>query len=57
MVIVAAIITTTAPLFFSAPLPTNWVGFILFFLLAVFAHAELSMLISVISPNTRAIVL
>jgi ABC-2 type transport system permease protein len=57
MVAVALIITTTAPLFFGAPPPINWPGFILFFLLAAFAHAGLGMLISVISSSTRAVVL
>lgn len=57
MVIVAAIITATASLFFGAPAPANWGGFILFFLLAAFAHAGLGMLISVISSSTRATVL
>ncbi len=57
MVVVAVIITATAPLFFSAPAPVNWAGFILFFLLAAFAHAGLGMLISVISSSTRATVL
>ena len=57
IVIVAAIITATAPLFFGAPTPVTWSGFILFFLLAAFAHAGLGMLISVISSSTRAIVL
>ncbi len=57
MVIVAVIITATAPLFFGAPPPVNWGGFILFFLLAAFAHAGLGMLISVISSSTRAVVL
>ena len=57
MVIVAVIITATAPLFFGAPSPVNWGGFILFFLLAAFAHAGLGMLISVISSSTRAVVL
>jgi len=57
MVVVAAIITATAPLLFGAPAPVNWGGFILFFLLAAFAHAGLGMLISVISSSTRAIVL
>jgi len=57
MVVVAAIITATAPLFFGAPAPVNWLGFILFFLLAAFAHAGLGMLISVISSSTRAVVL
>jgi len=57
MVVVALIITATAPLFFGAPPPINWLGFILFFLLAAFAHAGLGMLISVISSSTRAVVL
>jgi ABC-2 type transport system permease protein len=57
MVVVAVIITATAPLFFSAPVPVNWLGFILFFLLASFTHAGLGMLISVISSSTRTVVL
>ncbi len=57
MVVVAVIITTTAPLFFGAPVPVDWPGFILFFLLAAFAHAGLGMLISVISSSARAVVL
>jgi len=57
MVVVAVIITATAPLFFGAPAPVNWPGFILFFLLAAFAHAGLGMLISVISSSTRVVVL
>jgi ABC-2 type transport system permease protein len=57
MVVVAVIITATAPLFFSAPSPVNWPGFILVFLLTAFAHAGLGMLISVISTSTRAVVL
>ena len=57
MVVVAVIITATAPLLFSAPAPANWGGFILFFLLAAFTHAGLGMLISVISSSARAVVL
>jgi len=57
MVVVAVIITATAPLFFSAPSPVNWLGFILVFLLTAFAHAGLGMLISVISSSTRTVVL
>ncbi len=56
-VVVAVIITATAPLFFDAPLPVHWPGFILFFLLVAFAHAGVGMLISVISSSTRAVVL
>jgi ABC-2 type transport system permease protein len=57
MVVVAVIITATAPLFFSAPSPVNWLGFILVFLLTAFTHAGLGMVISVISSSARAIVL
>ena len=57
MVVVAIVITTTAPLLFRAPPPINWPSFVLFFLLASFAHAGLGMLISVISSSTRSIVL
>lgn len=57
MVVVAVIITATAPLLFGAPTPINWPSFILFFLLAAFAHGGLGMLISVISSSTRAVVL
>ncbi len=57
MIVVAVIITATAPLFFDAPTPINWPAFILFFLLAAFAHAGLGMLISVISSSTRAVTL
>ena len=57
MVVVAVIITATAPLLFGAPLPVNWPGFILFFLLAAFANAGLGLLISVISSSARAVVL
>jgi len=57
MVVVAVIITATAPLFFGAPLPVNWPAFTLIFLLTVFAHAGLGMLIGVISSSSRAVVL
>jgi ABC-2 type transport system permease protein len=57
MIVVAVIITATAPLVFDAPAPVNWIGFILFFLLAAFAHAGLGVLISVISSSSRSLVL
>lgn len=57
MVVVAVIITATASPLFGAPLPTNWLAFILIFLLAAFAHAGLGMLIGVISSSTRALTL
>ncbi|MEE8414126.1 MAG: ABC transporter permease [Dehalococcoidales bacterium] len=57
MVIVAAIITATAPLLFKAPLPANWAAFILFFLLTAFIFAGMGMLISVISNSIQSVVL
>jgi ABC-2 type transport system permease protein len=57
MVIVTTIITATAPLFFDAPLPVNWPGFLLTFLSLAFACAGLGALIGVISPDSRMTVL
>jgi ABC-2 type transport system permease protein len=57
MVVVAVIVTATAPLIFGAPMPVSLRGLILFFLLAAFAHAGLGMLISVISSSSRSVVL
>lgn len=57
MVVVAAVITATAPLVFGAPTPVSWPGVILFFLLTAFAHAGLGVLISVISSSSRSVVL
>jgi ABC-2 type transport system permease protein len=51
------IITVTAGLFFDAPLPVDWWGFVLTFVLAAFACAGLGVLIGVISPSTRTTVL
>jgi len=55
--VVAVIITATAPLLFGALPIVNWLGFITFFLLAAFVHAGLGMLISVVSSSTRTVVL
>ncbi len=57
MVVVAVIITATAPLFFDAPLPVNWLGFILVVLLVALASAGLGVLIGVISSSTQVTVL
>jgi len=54
MVIVTAIITVTAPVFFNAPLPVNWPGFILVGLATIFAYAGAGALIGVISANSQA---
>jgi len=56
-VVVAAVVTSTAPLLFGASLPISWLGFAVFFLLAAFAHLGLGMLISVASSSIRTSVL
>ena len=56
-VVVTIIITVTAPLFFDAPLPINWPGFVLTFVVMAFACAGLGVLIGVISPSSRMTVL
>jgi ABC-2 type transport system permease protein len=57
LIIVAIIITVTAPLLFDAPAPQNWLNFVLVFLVALFACAGLGVLIGIISPNSRATIL
>jgi len=57
LVIVSAIITLSAPLLFQAPLPVNWLNFILVFLALAVACAGLSVLIGVVSPSSRMTVL
>jgi len=57
VLLVTAIITATAPIFFDAPLPTNWFGFTLTVLAMAFACAGVGALIGVISPSSRMTVL
>jgi len=57
MILVAVVITITAPLFFGAPAPINWAAFLLVLLVTAFAHAGLGALIGVISSNARSTVL
>ena len=57
LVIVAGIITATAPMLFDAPLPVNWLNFSLIFVALAFACAGLSVLIGVVSPSSRMTVL
>ena len=57
MVIVSSIITLTAPLLFDAPLPVNWVNFILIFFAAAVACTGLSVLIGVVSKSSRMTIL
>jgi len=55
--VVTMIIVTTAPLFFDAPLPVNWLYFIVTFMTTACACAGLSVLIGVISTSSRMTVL
>jgi len=57
LVIVAAIITATAPFLFDAPAPVNWFNYSLVFVALAFAMANISVLIGVVSPNSRVTVL
>ena len=57
LVILTAIITFSAPLLFDAPLPTNWLYFILTFLGLALACSSISVLIGVISKSSRVTVL
>jgi ABC-2 type transport system permease protein len=57
LVLVAAIITISAPLLFKAPMPVNWLNFIIVFLALTFSSACISVLIGVISPSSRMTVL
>jgi len=53
----AVIILASAPFLFRAPLPADWLGFLLVFLLAVCACAALGQLVGVASSSTQAAVL
>jgi ABC-2 type transport system permease protein len=57
LVIVAGIITASAPLLFDAPAPLNWLNYVLVFAALAFAMASISVLIGVVSPNSRVTVL
>jgi ABC-2 type transport system permease protein len=57
LAIVALPITVTAPLFFRAPLPANWLNYGLIFVAMAFACAGLGVLIGVVSASSRMTVL
>lgn len=57
LVVVTIIITVSAPLLFDAPLPVNWLNFVITFLTMAFASAGISVVIGVISSSTRMTVL
>ncbi|MAG37302.1 MAG: hypothetical protein CL878_13795 [Dehalococcoidia bacterium] len=57
LVLVAALITATAPWFFNAPVPVNWVSFVLVCFVTALACAGLGLLIGVVSSSTQATIL
>jgi ABC-2 type transport system permease protein len=57
LVIVATIITLTAPFLFNAPLPVHWFNYCLIFFATAVACAGLSILIGVVSPTSRMTIL
>ena len=57
LVIVTAIITAVGPLLFDAPLPVNWLNYLLVFAALSFAMAGISVLIGVVAPNSRVTIL
>ena len=57
LVIVSTIITATAPLLFHAPLPLDWLHFVLVFVVLAFACTGISVLIGVVAPSSRMVVL
>ena len=57
LLIVAALITITAPMLFDAPLPVNWFNFVLIVLVTAFSCSGLSVLIGVVSSSSRMTVL
>jgi ABC-2 type transport system permease protein len=57
IIVVAAIMTATAPLIFKAPVPVDWLAYALTVLLLSFCCAGLGALIGVVSPSSRMTVL
>ena len=57
LAIVTLLITVTAPLLFDAPIPVNWLNYILIFLAMAVACTGISVLIGVISSSSRMTVL
>jgi ABC-2 type transport system permease protein len=57
LAIVSLIITASAPVLFDAPLPSNWLNYVTIVAATAFACAGISVLIGVVSPNSRMTVL
>lgn len=56
-VIVATIITATAPVLFDAPLPVDWLGFLVSLVAIIVATAGMAVVIGVVSSNSRVVIL
>ena len=56
-VIVAAIITATAPVLFDAPVPVNWLGFLVSLVAIIVATAGIAVVIGVVSSNSQVVIL
>ena len=56
-VIVAAVITATAPVLFDAPVPVNWLGFLVSFVAIIAATAGMAVVIGVVSSNSQMVIL
>ena len=56
-VIVAAVITATAPVLFDAPVPVNWWGFLVTLIAIIVATAGIAVVIGVVSSNSRVVIL
>lgn len=57
LLIAAAIITLSAPFLFDAPLPGNWLYFVLIFAVMAIDCVGISVLIGVVSPNSQMAIL
>jgi ABC-2 type transport system permease protein len=57
LMIVAVLVTATAPLLFDAPMPQNWLNYVIIIAATAIACAGISVLIGVVSPSSRMTVL
>jgi ABC-2 type transport system permease protein len=57
LVIVTAVIAAIGPLLFDAPLPANWLNYVLVFASLAFVMSGLSVLIGVVSSSSRVTIL
>jgi ABC-2 type transport system permease protein len=57
LLITAAVITISAPILFDAPMPVNWLNFVLVFTVTAANCASISVLIGVVSSSSRETIL